>query len=121
MAALLAACGDDESAQDRYCAAGEELGSSLGALTDLDLIAEGTSGLESAVQQVQDDVSELRDAATDATSDDVDALNDAIGTLESASSDLGGDLTSENAAAVSTAIQGVASAAGAVFDTLGDC
>ncbi len=36
----LGACGsDEESAQDRYCQAGDDLKSSLASLVDLDLIA----------------------------------------------------------------------------------
>lgn len=118
---VLAGCGDDESAQEQYCNAGESLRTSLSALTSLDLIAEGTDGLESAVDQVKDDLDDLQDAASDAASDEVDAFDDAVDALDSAISDLGGDLTADNATAVGTAIQDVGTAAQAVFATLSDC
>lgn len=115
---MLAGCGDDgESAQDRYCAAGESIQTSLSSLTDLDLIAEGTDGLNTAVDNVKDDLDELRDAAGDAASDDVSALEQSVDDLEAAISALGG----ESVSTVATAIQEVASSAGAVLDTLADC
>ena len=117
----LTACGDDESAQDDYCAAGESLQSSLAALADLDLIATGTDGLSDAIEQVRDDLSEVRSAANDAASDDVELLADSVADLDSALADLGGDITSENASAVRAAIQDVGAAARGVADTLADC
>lgn len=117
----LAGCGDDETAQERYCNAGESLATSLSALTSLDLIAEGTDGLESAVDQVQDDLDDLQDAASDAAADEVDALDQAVDALDSAISDLGGDLTADNASAVGAAIGEVSTAAQAVLGTLSDC
>lgn len=118
---MLTACGDDESAQDRYCDAGESLRSSIGELTDVDLLAGGTDALDEAIGQVSDDVDELRDAAGDAAEDDVAALDSAVDALRGSLSDLGGELTSENASAVGAAITDVVEAARAVFDTLGDC
>lgn len=121
-AVALASCGDDdESAQEKYCAAGESLESSLGALTDLDLIAEGTDGLNAAVDEVRSDLEELGDSADEAAADEVDALEDSVDELEDAISALGGELTRDNATAVGAAIQTVGTSAQAVFDTLSDC
>lgn len=122
-AATLAGCGDDddESAQDQYCAAGESLRSSIGALTDLDLIAEGTDGLNAAVDQVRDDADALRDAASETTEDDVAALEQSIDDLRSAIEALGGELSADNVSGVATAIESTATSATAVFDTLSDC
>ena len=120
----LAACSsddDDESAQDRYCEAGESLRSSLEALTNVDLVAEGTSGLETAVEAVSDDVDTLQDTATDAAEGDVEALNEALDGLESSLSDLGDDVSEESTSQVTAAIEGVTAAASAVYDTLTDC
>ena len=46
--ALAAGCGgdDEKSAQDRYCETGASLEASVDALVDLDLLAEGTDGLQ---------------------------------------------------------------------------
>jgi signal transduction protein with GAF and PtsI domain len=120
----LAACGEGdggESAQQKYCDAGAQLRTSLTALADVDLLAEGTNGVKDAVDQVQTDFDALRDAATDATQDEVDALSQALDELDTAMSDLGGELTSENAVAVKAAIQNVGTAAKGVYDTLADC
>ncbi|MEO1061442.1 MAG: hypothetical protein AAFZ07_08485 [Actinomycetota bacterium] len=119
--AALGGCGDDDSAQDRYCEAGESLRSSIGALADLDLIAGGTDGLDEVVSEIADDVGELRDAAGDATEDDVAALDSAVDGLRGSLSELGGELTRENVGAVGDAASSVADAAQAVFATLGDC
>lgn len=117
----LASCGDDESAQDRYCEAGESLESSVRSLGQVDLVAEGTSGLNDVVDQVRDDVDELLDAASDAAADDVEALQQSLESLQGAITALGGDLTRDNASAVGDAIDDVVAAAQAVFGTLSDC
>jgi hypothetical protein len=119
----LAACSDDDepSAQEQYCDAGESLQSSVNALVDLDVVAEGTNGVEAAVGQVADDVDELRSSASDAAAEEVDALETAVDDLGDSLSDLSGELTQENATAVVDAISAVSNAAGAVYDTLSDC
>jgi hypothetical protein len=121
--ALVAGCGsdDEQSAQEQYCAAGESLESSIGALGDLDLLAEGTDGLESRVSAIADDVNELQDASTDAAADDVSALEQSVDDLESAISDLGGEITAENVSTLATAVENVATSAQAVYATLADC
>ena len=112
---------DDQSAQERYCEAGASLESSVNELLNLDVIAEGTSGMETAVDAVEEDVDELRDSATDAAADDVDALSNALSDLGDALSAAGGELTSDNATAVVDAISAVQAAATDVYATLTDC
>ena len=118
-----AACSDDDdkSAQERYCEAGASLESSVNALSNVDVIAEGANGMETAVDAVEDDANELRDSATDAAADEVDALNDALGDLGDALGAAGDDLTSDNATAVVDAIGGVQTAANGVYATPSDC
>lgn len=120
---LVAGCGDDDekSAQETYCEAGESLEASVTALASLDLVAEGTDGLESALDTVEDDVDDLGDSANDAAADEVDALQQSVDDLESALSDLGGEITGENATAVGAAVQAVGAAAQGVYATLSDC
>ena len=120
----LASCSSDDdepSAQEQYCAAGESLRSSVESLADLDVVAEGTNGVESAVDQVADDVSELQETADDAAAEDVDALESALDDLQSALSAVGGELTEENATAVVDAVSAVSAAATGVYETLTDC
>jgi archaellum component FlaC len=120
---LLAACGsdDDQSAQEKYCEAGQSLQSSTAALFDLDLIAQGTSGLEDAVNAVEKDVDALQDSATEAAADEVDALEQSVKDLDSALSDVSGDISADNVAALETAVQSVATAAQGLTSTLTDC
>jgi archaellum component FlaC len=119
----LAACGsdDDQSAQEKYCEAGQSLESSAAALLDLDLITQGTSGLEDAVDEVEKDVDALRDSATEAAADEVDALEQSVKDLDSALSDVSGDISTDNVAALQTAVQSVATAFQGLNSTLTDC
>lgn len=119
--ATLAGCGDDESAQDRYCEAGESLESSISALFSVNVISDGTSGVSEALDAVRGDVEELVDSASDATSGDVDALNDAVDGLNDAVGTAGDDLSEENVNGVVDAIDGVRAAFGSVTETLSDC
>ena len=123
-AAVLTACGSDdnaEDAQDAYCDAGDAVRSSLASLTDLNLVAEGTDGLNSAVDEVRDDLNELRDTATDAAADEVSALDDSVEALKEAISGLSGGVSTDDAAALGTAIQSIGTAAQDVYGTLSDC
>jgi hypothetical protein len=119
----LAACSsdDDQSAQEKYCEAGQSLESSAAALLNLDLIAQGTSGLEDAVDAVEEDLDALQDSATEAAADEVDALEQSVKDLDSALSDVGGDISTENVAALETAVQAVATATKGLANTLTDC
>ncbi len=123
---LLAGCGSDddsdgESAQEKYCQAGSSLEESVTALADVDLLAEGTDGLESALDAVDDDLNTLGDTASDAAADEVDALEQSVDDLQSAISDLGGEISSENVSSLTTAVQSVGTAAQGVYGTLSDC
>jgi len=119
----LAACGDsdDRSAQEKYCESGASLEASINSLISIDLVSEGTDGLESAVDAIEDDLKDLRNNAEDAAADEVEALEQAVDDLGSALSDLGGDISIENATGVATAVESVSSAAQAVYTTLSNC
>lgn len=118
----LAACGDDdESAQDRYCDAGEQLQTDMAALLDVDVIATGTDGLEAAYSEVEEAVDELRSSASDAAEDEVDALGDALDDVGDALGALGGEISADNASGVLSAIAAAGTAAQDVYDTLADC
>lgn len=122
LALATAGCGDDDkSSQETYCEAGESLESSVAALVNLDLIAEGTDGLNAALDSVEGDLEELRDAASDAAADEVDALRGSVEELESSISTLGGEITLENVSALGTAVENVATSAQGVYTTLTDC
>jgi chromosome segregation ATPase len=121
--ALLTGCGssDEETAQDRYCEAGESLQTSITALTELNLIAEGTNALKAALADIEDDLDDLKDAANEAAEVEVDALEDAVDDFEDALSSLGDEITTDNVSGVATAVRDVSTAAQAVYLTLADC
>ena len=107
--------------QEKYCAAGDELHTSLDELLNLDIVSTGTDGLNEALGAVNEDLDELRGAAESVAADQVAALDDAISGVGTAISDLSGELTAENATAIGTAIQEAGTAADAVYQTLTDC
>jgi HAMP domain-containing protein len=117
----LAACGDDESAQDRYCAAGDEFRASLDALLDLELLSGGVPAVSEALDTVRADLTELRETATEAAADEVEALEQAINGIGDSLSDAGTELSIEKVEAVGTAFSDAASAAQEVYATLADC
>ena len=111
--ALLAGCGsdDEQSDKEQWCAAGDSLSADIGALKDLDLVAEGTDGLESALTEIENDVKELYDNVDlDGEKEDIDLLQEAIDGLDNAMSGLSGDITSENVEAVQAAVVNVGNA-----------
>lgn len=118
----LAACGDDdESAQDRYCEAGEQLRADMAALVDVDIIASGTDGVQAAFSDVESSVDELRSSASDAAEDEVAAFVDALDDVGDALGALGGEISRDNASGVIEAIQAASAAAQDVYGTLSDC
>ena len=124
LGSLLAACGDDDdgqSAQEKYCAAGESLRESVDSLVSLDVIAVGTEGLEDALNQVFDDAETMKDSATDAAAEEIDAFEQAVDAGRSALEDLGGEITAANANAVVASVDAITSSVSAVYATLGDC
>jgi hypothetical protein len=121
---LLVACGDDDDGttpQDAYCEAGAELRASVGELADLDLLSEGTNGLQTRVQAIEDDLSTMRAAASDAAADELDALRTAVGDLGDVLAAIPGDLSRQTLSDVSSAVTEVTSAAQDVYATLSDC
>jgi hypothetical protein len=110
---------DDASPEEAYCNAGESLQESLETLLDLDVIAEGTNGIETAIENVQADVEEFTDAAETVTEDDAQALRVAFEDLKGAVESLGDDgISIENGSAVIDAVTAMVAPAEAVFATL---
>lgn len=117
----LAACGsdsDDESAEDKFCAAGDSLRSNISGIADIDIVSGGTDAITEQVSAIQTDVDELRESGADVAADEVSALQTAIDELDSALSDLGGDISVESAQAVGNAVGSVVTSAGDVIERL---
>ena len=122
LAGAAVACSDDSddvSPEEAYCNAGESLQTSVESLLDLDVIAEGTNGIEAAIESVESDFSEFTDAAEEVTAEEGEALEAAFNDLKAAFdaiADYG--ITLDNSTAVIDALVAMAAPAEAVFATL---
>lgn len=96
------------------CAEREALSSSVAALADVDLRAEGTNGLTAAVDAVKEDFAALRGSLSAELQPQAQAVQDALDELGTAVADLG----SGGAAAAATAVSNLATAAGTLFESL---
>ncbi|HEX6424528.1 MAG TPA: hypothetical protein VFZ79_13680 [Acidimicrobiales bacterium] len=116
---LLAACGDDDESSATVCDARADLESSLAALGEIDVPAEGTDAVEAAVDDVGDDVEAVADAAQEEVDDEVDDVQAAVDELEAAVTSFGEQETTGAAvAAVSRAVTDLAVATGALTEAL---
>ncbi|MDH3226550.1 MAG: hypothetical protein OEM67_05615, partial [Thermoleophilia bacterium] len=100
LALVVAACDDDDdsattSAEEAFCADADSLQAGVSALADLDVVAEGTNGIESAVSDVETDLQNLKESGTEVGGDELDALESSVQDLEDALSAAGEDLTTE--------------------------
>jgi len=98
------------------CADREALRTSVDALTEVDLVAEGTNGVTAAVDDVKDALAALRSSAGSELRPQVDAVQDAIDEVETAVA----DLDSGGAAAAVTAVASLATSARTLLDSLED-
>jgi hypothetical protein len=126
----LAACGDDDddssadttpaptttSAEDALCADREQLTTAMQGLTELDIVASGTDGLQAAVTEVKDSLSALKESASDSFQPQVEAVESSIQGLETAISD-------GSVSGIASAAADVASTGGTLLQSLGslDC
>jgi hypothetical protein len=122
LAALLAvgACGDDDdgdqaassttaeatttSTGEALCAAIDDVERDVGALGDIDVLAEGTDAVEASLTTIREDLAELRELAPDTAPDEAEALDASLTSLEDAITAVGDEsLTVESARDVVTA------------------
>jgi len=96
------------------CADRDALRSSIEALTDVDVVAEGTNGLEAPVDAVKQDLSAVQESAGDDIQPEVDAVRSALDDVETAVSNGAADDVAGTAAALSA----LASAATELLDAL---
>ena len=112
---FLAACGDDdESPEEAFCNAGDSLESDVQALSDLDIVAEGTDGLDEQLGSIESDLTEMKEAGTEVAGEQIAELETAIADLETSLDDLGGDLTVDNAGTAIDAVSRIVTSAQAV-------
>lgn len=128
LGSIVTSCGDDDttsttdtdaptttiSSTEQVCSDREALRDAVSALTDVDVVAEGTSGIEAAVTDVRESLDALRSSASADLQPDVDALRDALDSLQTAIGDIG----SAGVSGVASAAQDVASAGRTLLDRL---
>ena len=108
------ASGSTVAASGDVCADRDALRTSVDSLQDVDVAAEGTNGLEEALGDVKDDLTALSASAGAELQPQVQAVQDAVDQVETAAA----NLDSGGAAQAVTAVSGLVSAAGALFDSL---
>lgn len=115
----VAACGSDEpTAEEKFCEAGDSLQTDINALATLDVISEGTDGLEERFSTIKADLDQLNESGSDVASDEISALETAVDDFGDAVDDLGDDISVEGAKTAGTALTGIVAAANGVFDKL---
>ena len=115
----VAACGSDEpTAEEDFCEAGDSLQTDINALTDVDLISEGTDPLKGRFSTNKADLDQLRESGSDVASDEISALETAVNDFGAAVDALGDDISVEGAKTAGTALTGITTAANGVFDKL---
>lgn len=66
------------------CADRDALRDSIGALADVDVVADGTNGLTAAIDDVSDDLAAVRESAGDDMQPEVDAVRSALDDVQTA-------------------------------------
>lgn len=112
---LAPGCGDDDSPEAAFCDAAENLDSDVEALGDLDVAAEGTDALRSALGDVQSDLTELRTTGSEVAPEELTALDSAVSDLEEALSAVSGDPTADDVTAIVGSVQQTAQASQAAL------
>lgn len=76
------ACGDDDSSDTAsVCDSRDDLQESIRALGNVDVLRQGTNGLEDAADDVRDALDDVRQAAQDEFGPEIDAVETALGAL----------------------------------------
>ena len=84
------------------CADRDALRTSIEGLTDVDVVAEGTNGLEAAIAAVTDDLAAVQESAGDDIQPEVDAVQSALDEVEAAVSTGSAENAAEIAASLAT-------------------
>ncbi|MGH9287917.1 MAG: hypothetical protein ACRD0V_06430 [Acidimicrobiales bacterium] len=118
----LSACGDDDdgdqaanstttSTGEALCAAIDDAEQDIGALADVDVLAEGTDAIEASLTTIREDLAEIRELAPDTAPEEAEAFDSALASLGDAITAIReGPITAESAQDV------VAAGASAVED-----
>ena len=117
---FLAACGDDDDAtpEEAFCDAGDSLETNVQALSDLDLVAEGTDALEEQLGAIETDLTDMKEAGSEVAGEQIADVETAVADLETSLNDLGGELSVDNAASAIDAVSRIVTSAQAVYTEL---
>ena len=115
-AEMTTGAGTAVAASGEACSDREELRSSVTALSDVEVVAEGTNELRAAVDAVKSDLEQVRASAGSTVEPQVQAIRDAIAAIEAGLANLG----EGGAAEVSTALSALSSATTDLMTTLED-
>ena len=106
---VLSACGDDDDGNqaanstttatgDELCAAIDDAEQDIGALADIDVVAEGTDAVKARLTTIREDLAEIKELAPDTAPDEAEAFDNALASLDDAITALGDEsLTAESA------------------------
>lgn len=117
---LTAGCGDDDSPEAAFCDAAENLDSDVEALGEVDVAAEGTDALRSALGDIQSDLTELRTTGSEVFSEELTALDSALSGLEEALEAVSGDPTADDVTAIVAGVQETSQATQAALTKVED-
>jgi len=104
--------------KEQICQARNQLRTSVTALTDLTLLASGTTAIKAAVEQVQTDLDAVKAAGKQDYQTQVTAMQSALQQLQAAVDKMGDGSATENIQAVGTAITATGAAAEDLFTQL---
>jgi uncharacterized phage infection (PIP) family protein YhgE len=110
---VLSACGDDDdgdqaanstaeatttSTSEALCAAIDDAEQDIGALADIDVLAEGTDAVKARLTTIREDLAKIKEQAPDTAPDEAEAFDDALASLDDAITAIGDEpLTAESA------------------------
>ncbi len=106
------------SGKGAVCSARNDLEQSVSDLADPGLLTGGKSGIESAVNKVQDNLDALESAAKRAYKPQVDEVKSSFDELKTAVGNLGNGKLSDNLQQVGDAISNVGTSTSSLYDTL---
>ncbi len=128
----LSACGDDDdgdqaanstttSTGEALCAAIDDAEQDIGALADVDVLAEGTDAIEASLTTIREDLAEIRELAPDSAPEEAEAFDSALASLGDAITAIReGPITAESAQDVVAAGAAALEAGQAYFGALDD-
>lgn len=125
---IAAACGSDDDSSDEAstCDSLQEVAVSVDNLREVDLLAEGTDGLDAAMTDVDETWGAAKSAAEDQFGEQVDEVNDALDALSDTVSSIGDadsleDFGDELAAEIEAVNQSWEALSAAAAEELADC